>query len=137
MKKLLPTLAALLLCTFASAQDSKPDFKWYGFVRNFFTFDTRESISGVEDLFYYVPKDEKIVGGEDVNAVNSFRFAALTTRLGLDINGYEIGGWKVNAKIEGDFHAGVSGVTGVALFRLRQANVTFAKNDLSIRIGQG
>ena len=137
MKKLLPALAALLLCTFASAQDSKPDFKWYGFVRNFFTFDTRESISGVEDLFYYVPKDEKIVGGEDVNAVNSFRFAALTTRLGLDINGYEIGGWKVNAKIEGDFHAGVSGVTGVALFRLRQANVTFAKNDLSIRIGQG
>ena len=129
-------LFALVLSAGVAAQDSKPTLKWYGFVRNFFTFDTRESLSGVEDLFFYVPRDRKVVNGEDVNAVNSFRFAALTSRLGLDINGYQINGWNVDARLEMDFHAGVTGVTGVALTRLRQAYVSFAKENFSIKVGQ-
>ena len=36
----------------------KQHFKPYGFVRNFFTFDSRESISGTGDLYNYQPKDE-------------------------------------------------------------------------------
>lgn len=137
MKKVLFIIfTALTLGSGAMAQESKPTFKWYGFVRNFFTFDTRESLSGVEDLFFYVPRDRKIVDGEDVNAVNSFRFAALTSRLGVDINGYQINGWNVDARLEMDFHAGVTGVTGAALTRLRQAYVSFAKDNLSIKVGQ-
>ena len=137
MKKFLSALSALLLvCTLASGQENKPTFKWYGFVRNYFTYDSRESVWGIEDFFYYVPKDRKIVNGEDVNAVNSFRFAALTTRLGVDINGYRINDWNVDARIEMDFHAGVSGVTGAAVTRLRQAYASFTKDALSIKVGQ-
>ena len=74
----------------------KQHFKPYGFVRNFFTFDSRECIAGTGDLYFYMPKDEawnqaegeQYISGverQDLNAVSSFRFLSLTTRLGLDI----------------------------------------------------
>lgn len=135
-KKFFIAVLATLLSVSAFAQDTKPQFKWYGFIRNYFTFDTRESVAGTEDFFYYVPKDEKIVSGDDLNAVNSFRFAALTSRLGLDVTGYEYNGLKIAAKIEGDFYAGVSGVTGTATFRLRQAYATISKDSWSLKAGQ-
>ena len=36
----------------AVKQELRNHFKFYGFVRNFFTFDTRESVAGTGDLFY-------------------------------------------------------------------------------------
>ena len=128
--------SALALCAGAFAQNA-PTLKWYGFVRNYFAFDTRESSAGTEDLDYYMPKDQKLnAEGEDINAVTSLRFAALTSRLGVDVLGYEAGGYKFGAKIEADFYSGVSGVTGTAQMRLRQAYVTAAKGDRSWKVGQ-
>ena len=129
-------MAATLLGS-ASAQDNNTvQFKPYGFIRNYAVMDTRESVYGTEDFFYYVPKDTKVVNGEDLNAQSTFAFAAITSRLGLDVTGYQVNGWKVSAKFEGDFYAGVSGVTGTALFRLRQAYVTLAKEGMSLKVGQ-
>ncbi len=138
MKKTIILLAsALLIASSAFAQEAaKPQFKWYGFVRNYFAFDTRESSAGTEDLYYYMPKDQNIVDGKDLNGIPSFRYAALTSRLGLDVLGYEVGGYSVGAKIETDFYSGVSGVTGTATLRLRQAYVTIAKGGRSWKIGQ-
>ena len=139
MKKFIVILASALTLGSAGAfaQDSKPEFKWYGFVRNYFTLDTRENVAGTEDFFTYLPKDSSIQSdGTDANEVTTFRFAALTSRLGLDVTGYEVAGWKVGAKLEGDFYAGLSGSTGTASFRLRQAYLTLAKNDVSFKIGQ-
>lgn len=138
MKKTIILLAsALLIASSAFAQEAaKPQFKWYGFVRNYFAFDTRESSAGTEDLYYYMPKDQNIVDGKDLNGIPSFRYAALTSRLGLDVLGYEVGGYSVGAKIETDFYSGVSGVTGTATLRLRQAYVTVAKGGRSWKIGQ-
>ena len=78
----------------------KQHFRPYGFVRNFFCFDSRESISGTGDLYNYMPRDEKWnqteaeaatsgVPREDLNAVSTFRFLSLTSRLGLNIVGYK------------------------------------------------
>ena len=138
MKKTIIVVAsALALCAGAFAQDSKPAFKWYGFVRNYFTLDTRENVAGTEDFFMYLPKDQSIqADGTDANQVTTFRFAAITSRLGVDVTGYEIKDWKVAAKLEADFYAGLSGSTGTAYFRLRQAYFTLAKNDISFKIGQ-
>lgn len=110
--------------------------KWYGFVRNYYAYDSRVCVAGTEDLFTYLPKDENIVDGEDLNEVNSFRFAALTSRLGVDVSGYEVQGWKLGAKIETDFYAGVSGVSGTAYLRLRQAYLTMAKGGVNFKFGQ-
>ena len=127
------SLLALSLMS-ASAQDAQ--FKLYGFIRNYAVVDTRESLYGTADFFYYVPKDRNMVNGQDMNAQTTFSFAALTSRLGLDITGYEVEGWKVSARFETDFYSGVSGVTGTAQLRLRQAFMTLAKGTFSLKIGQ-
>ena len=36
----------------------KQHFKPYGFVRNYFAYDSRESMSGTGDLYNYQPRDE-------------------------------------------------------------------------------
>ena len=129
-------VAVALLAAALSANAQETQFKWYGFIRNYAVADSRESVYGTEDFFYYLPKDRKIVDGVDLNADHTFAFAAITSRLGLDVMGYQVEGWKVGAKLEADFYAGVSGVTGTALFRLRQAYLTLGKNAVSFKIGQ-
>ena len=155
--KRITILSTLLLAVsaFASAPASKSDasvkdhlqnhFKLYGFIRNYFAFDSRESVSGTADLFYYLPKDENIKDGIDVNDTPSFRFLALTSRLGVDVGGYHIGNVHFGAKIEGDFYTGLSNsssadaakyfpgnskISGTATARLRQAYATITWKDL-------
>ena len=154
-------LCALLLAfTPVFAQDSvkvakkeaakshlKQHFKPYGFIRNYFTYDSRESISGTGDLYNYQPKDESWnqtpaeaaasgVERQDMNAQSTFRFLALTTRIGLNIVGYKWGNTEFSGKIEADFFAGLTGnvhkVGGVAQLRLRQACVTLGWDSLKM-----
>ena len=104
MKKSISILLAFLLAVPSFAGDKtektngapvkehlKNHFKLYGFIRNYFAFDSRESVSGTGDLFYYLPKDVNMKDGIDINATPSFRFLALTSRLGVDVSGYQIG----------------------------------------------
>ena len=98
------SLCALNVYAAEKEQKAEPKnhFKLYGFIRNYFIFDSRESVSGTGDLFYYLPKDVKMneAGTEDLNATSSFRFLALTSRLGVDVSGYQIGNVHFGAKIE-------------------------------------
>ncbi len=122
-------------------------FKFYGFIRNYFAFDSRESVSGTGDLFYYLPKDVSMKDGIDVNDTPSFRFLALTSRFGVDVSGYQIGNVHFGAKLEGDFYAGLSNssnanasiyfpgnskISGTAQARLRQAYATVTWKDLPL-----
>ena len=159
MKNHLLTLLAILLTipAFAAEPSVKADapvkdhlqnhFKPYGFIRNYFVFDSRESISGTGDLFYYLPKDVSMKDGIDVNDTPSFRFLALTSRLGVDVSGYHVGNVHFGAKIEGDFYAGLSNssnsnatvyfpgntkISGTAQARLRQAYATITWKDLPL-----
>ena len=92
----------------------KQHFRPYGFVRNYFAYDSRESVSGTGDLYNYMPRDENWnqteqeaalsdVQREDLNAVSTFRFLSLTTRLGLAVTGYQWRGMEIEGKIEADF----------------------------------
>jgi hypothetical protein len=143
MKKIVLLLAAACTFVLASAEDKPYHFKPYGFIRNYAFFDTRATKSLAEDVFFFVPLDKKMVNGNDVNAVSSFNYQAITTRLGLDILGYQVGSTKINGKIEADFYClNSNGNTGT--LRMRQAYVDLlwdelGKNgntDLSLRIGQ-
>ena len=168
MKKYIFLLMALAFVVSSQAQDSvkvakraavvshlKQHFKPYGFIRNYFTFDSRECIAGTGDLYFYMPKDEAWnvptdaeaaalgVERQDLNAVSSFRFLSLTTRVGLNIVDYKWRGTEFFGKIEADFFAGISAnsssgvkqthaVTGTAQFRLRQAYVTLGWDSLKM-----
>lgn len=116
--------------------------KPYGFFRMFYAFDTRESSCGTQDLYYYMPKDENLnYAGDDLNEQTSFRFLALTSRLGLDLSGYQYGNAQFGGKFETDFYC-MSG--NVAVLRLRQAYFTakwanLGKNGKSsalLKVGQ-
>ena len=123
----------------------KQHFKPYGFIRNYFTYDSRECIAGTGDLYFYMPKDEAWnktndpALREDLNNVSSFRFLSLTTRVGLNIVGYKWRNTEFSGKIEADFYAGISkvgsgnhAVSGTAQFRLRQAYVTLGWDSLQM-----
>ncbi|MGM9763747.1 MAG: hypothetical protein ACI3ZQ_06990 [Candidatus Cryptobacteroides sp.] len=109
-------------------------YKFYGFIRNYFAFDTRECTAGTGDLFFYLPKDENWNEDHsvDLNQQNSFRFLSLTSRVGVDVTGYQVGNVHFGAKFEADFYAGLSGVTGTATLRLRQAYATVTWKDLAL-----
>lgn len=146
MKKTLTFLFAILLTASVFAQEQpKNNFKLYGFIRNYFIFDSRESVSGTGDLFYYLPKDVSMKDGIDINDTPSFVYLSLTSRLGVDVSGYSIGNTHFGAKIEGDFYSGLSNsssasastyfpgntkISGTAQARLRQAYATVTWKDL-------
>lgn len=141
MKKTIILFAsALALSAGAFAQEkSAPERKIsaYGFIRTYAAFDSRECVAGTEDLFTYIPRDRSITAeGVDLNAAPGMRFAALTSRIGLDVKGFKVDGWNVAAKIETDFYAGLSGSTGTAQLRLRQAFFTMNKDEWNIKVGQ-
>ena len=167
MKKLLSLITiALAFSTAVVGQEAKKEtapknnYKFYGFVRNYFVYDSRESISGTGDLFYYLPKDISLdASGEDINATSSVRYLSLTSRLGVDVTGYNIGNVHFSAKIEGDFYSGLSNssnanaslyfpsntkISGTATARLRQAYTTVTwkdlgekgQNSLALKMGQ-
>lgn len=134
MKTKFFAMAALAaLCSLSvSAQDVQ--LKWYGFIRNYAHVDTHESVSGTADLFNYLPKDN-----DNEDAI--WHFTAITSRLGLDVSGYKYKGMTASAKIETDFYNGVSGVSGTAVLRLRQAFMTLGWKDAaglpySLKVGQ-
>ena len=143
MKKILLTLLTALSAlgpgVVCSAQEETPSkVKLYGFIRNYMVFDTHEVSAGTQDLYFYMPKDRKMVDGVDQNAEPSFRMLALTTRLGLNIDGYRIGGLQVTGNIEADFYC-MSG--SLATLRLRHAYVgllwdNLELGDLLVNIGQ-
>ncbi len=108
-------------------------YKFYGFIRNYMVYDSREAVAGTGDLFFYLPKDRNLnAAGDDLNQKSSFRFLAITSRVGVDVSGYQLGGTSIGAKIEADFYAGLSGVTGTATLRLRQAYLTLGWKDLPL-----
>ncbi|MBP9998801.1 MAG: hypothetical protein KBS67_06100 [Bacteroidales bacterium] len=136
MKRIVLFALGAMMAFGADAQEKTNKFNWYGFIRNYAALDTRESVAGTEDFFLYVPKDVNMSGETDLNQVTSFRYAALTSRLGVNVTGYEFGGWKFGGKIEADFYAGLNGSTGVATLRLRQAFATMEKGAVSMKFGQ-
>ena len=168
MKRTLTVILSLLvlLPAFAAQEAEKKaapvkehlqnHFKLYGFIRNYFVYDSRDSKAGTGDLFYYLPLDNKWntpdvnnPAREDLYASPNFRFLALTSRVAFDVSGYYINNLHFGAKVEGDFYAGLSSVdkdkfaqgthsnnssiSSTAQARLRQAYVTLTWKDLPMR----
>lgn len=127
---------ALALSGVSAFAQNKPEIKFYGFVRNFGTYDSRLGKSGTAELYYYVPYDvDYNANGEDMNAQPTFKLAALTSRLGVN-SSWKGDLFKVNTKIEADFYSGLSGTTGTAVMRLRQAYLELLFKDLKLKMGQ-
>ena len=123
MRKVLLSLAIIILPHLSANASVNPDSVYtlniFGFVENDMNYDTRESYSIAQELFYEFPKDIKLdPEGNDVNAVARGRFLSLTARLDLAFRSpvYK-GGVSFGGKIEGDFTA-----SNVAHLQVRHAH---------------
>ena len=126
-------LAIFTLGAFAQEKE-KPSFKFYGFVRNYACYDTRESLTSNSEQFYYMPKDIKLdANGNDLNAQDNIMLLSITTRLGLNVNGLNFLGSKTSAKIEADF-AGFG--TSNTVLRIRQAYAKMDWEHSKVLVGQ-
>ena len=135
MKKTLLCCMLALCGMTASAQDKAVKAEIYGFVRNYFTYDSRSCVQSNEGLFNMLPNDVNYASnGDDLNAIPSVRFLSMTTRLGLNVAGPEIWGAKSTAKIESDF-CGASSGTAFNL-RIRQAYTKLAWEQSDLLVGQ-
>lgn len=135
MKKTFICSLLALCCMGGYAQDKAVMVELYGFVRNYFTYDSRSCVQSNEGLFNMLPYDiNPGVNGEDLNAIPSVRFLSMTTRLGFNVTGPEIFGAKSTAKIESDF-CGASSSTAFNL-RIRQAYTKLAWEKSDLLVGQ-
>ncbi len=113
----------------------KVKFKPYGFVRNYFYYDSRQNVQSTSGLYNQIPKDESMneAGDEDLNDVSQSNFLAMTTRLGLDISGIRALNADLSAKIETDFCGFTSSTT---MLRIRQAYLKMRWERHSLLAGQ-
>ena len=135
MKRVLSALVLALCVSIGFAQDKVVKAEIYGFIRNYFTYDSRSCVQSNEGLFNMLPNDVDYgTNGEDLNAIPSVRFLSMTTRFGLNVTGPEIWGAKSTAKIESDF-CGASSGTAFNL-RIRQAYAKLAWEKSDVLVGQ-
>ena len=134
MKKMF-AMAAMLLASlpFVFAQGNRVSVKPYGFIRNYYTFDSRRTYTVIGGEYNIIPYDVNTVDGVDLNDVPSAQLQALTSRFGVAISGPELCGWKSSGKLEGDF--GGFGTNNTVL-RLRLAYVKLNKEGSELLVGQ-
>lgn len=131
-------LFLIILPIFAFAQDEnqkKTEIKFYGFVKNDFFFDSRQTVSAREGHFLlfptpYSPDSE----GKDINASPEFNFLSIQSRLGVSLSGPQVLGAKSSAVIEGDFFAQAN--DNINLLRLRHAFIKLNWEKTELLMGQ-
>ncbi len=135
MRKFYLLLLAVVTLLPSYAQKSPYEYKFYGFIRNDFYYDSRSSAAACNELFYLYPLDEQMdANGADLNEVSSSGFYAFVTRLGVDIKGPKVANATASAKVEVDF-GGYGDFN--TLLRIRQAYVNLDwEGGSSLLIGQ-
>lgn len=132
MRRIFFLLGSILLLLPVTAQKKNFSYKFYGFVRGDLFYNTRANMAPVDGNFYLYPLDKNPdAQGKDLNATPNGSFYTFTTRLGLDIQGPNIGKARTSAKVETDFGGFSSSTT---MLRIRQAYVAldWEKNNLLI-----
>lgn len=131
MKKTL-IMAATLMASLPFVQ-AQVSVKPYGFIRNYFNFDSRHTYTVIGGEYNMIPYDIDTVDGVDLNDVPHAQFQALTSRFGVAITGPQLGGWSTSGKLEGDFGGFGSNNT---VLRLRLAYVKLSRDGNELLLGQ-
>lgn len=103
------TLAVLFFSVDLYAQTAttteKPMVQVYGFIRNYFHYDSRQTYTSTGGEYNMIPYDSKWNEDHsaDLNDVDNTSLQALTTRIGLRISGPDFFGMKSRGVIESDF----------------------------------
>jgi len=140
MKKILVSVIvfATLLPAMAQEGEKKISIDFYGFVRNDFYYESRQSMTSAAGLFHLIPLDKKPNGlGEDLAAIPSVKLLSTATRFGLRIKGPDVWGATASARLEGDFDGFTSSdARSNTMLRLRQGWIKLAWEKTDLLVGQ-
>ncbi|MBO4741124.1 MAG: hypothetical protein J5605_05715, partial [Bacteroidales bacterium] len=142
MKKVLFIVVAccLLNAVHSTEKDTVPlQKKWgyslSGFVSPQLFYDTRQVVSGREDMMLFYPKPIQIdANGNDINATPNLNMLAISTRLALSFWAPDVLGAKTSAYIEGDFTGATD--ASINLLRLRHAYIDMKWRSTELLMGQ-
>lgn len=117
------------------AQQHDINYSIYGFVRAEGFYNTRSNADVCDGLHYLYPLDHYYdENGKDINSISDNGFYSYNTRLGLDLQGPNVGKAKLFGKIETDF-AGNS--SGTSILRIRHAYLKLSWDQgSSLLLGQ-
>lgn len=134
MKKYILLSLSLLIAAGSFAQKKNFSYKFYGQIRTDFYYNSRANEETVDGLFYMYPKDKvRDENGEDLNASPNSNFYTLYSRLGVNVNGPELGKAKTSATVEIDFRG--TG-TSYSVIRLRHAYFNLDWGTSALLVGQ-
>lgn len=120
----------------STSTKSKPwGYKLSGFVSPQLFLDSRQVVSGREDMMLFYPKPiERDANGTDINAGGNLNMLAISTRLALSLYGPDVLGANTSAYIEGDFTGATD--ASINLFRLRHAYIDMRWQSTELLMGQ-
>lgn len=129
-------VAGLALCVAqAHAQKDGWQFKWSGMINPQIWADSRQVVSGREDMMDFYPKPRLLdAQGNDINAVPSLNMLSITNRLGLTIKGPQVLGADMGGYIEVDFTGSTN--EGLNMLRLRHGYINLKWEHQQLLAGQ-
>ena len=136
MRRAIIALSLLSLFSGWQSYAQKTGFKYdfYGFVRNDFFYSSRLSQTSEEGSFYLFPLDNNFdPDGKDLNGCGSLNMYNMRTRLGLNVQGINIGQAATSANVEVDFRGSGS---SIGTLRVRHAYFLLDWGDHSLLLGQ-
>ena len=120
---------------FAVAQNEGWHFKWSGTVNPQVWADSRQVVSGREDMMDFYPKPRLLdAQGNDINATPSLNMLSITNRLGLTIKGPQVLGADMGGYIEVDFTGSTN--EGLNMLRLRHGYINLRWEHQQLLAGQ-
>ena len=146
MKILLTIIIACLSMTIQASEEEgnsaekkekqeKVSFKFSGYIKNDFFFDSRQVVAAREGQFllWPLPRVPDAVG-QDINAQANFNFLSIQSRLRVTISGPSVLGARLSGMIEGDFFAATN--LHINHLRLRHAIVKLNWENTELLTGQ-
>lgn len=134
LKKLFP-IFLIAISSVVVAQETATKFKFYGFIRNDFFYNTRQNVEAIDGVFHIFPKpiEKDLFSDEDKNELPQAEMLSIASRVGVDITGADMLGAKSSAKIESDY-AGFG--TSFHVLRIRQAYAKLNWEKTELLVGQ-
>lgn len=114
------------------AEASAITVKFTGFVRNDFSYDTRQTVNLREASVDLYPKDKQLdINGQDINAVTNFNMLAINSRLGVAFTGPDAFGAKTSGILEMEWFGPSDAAVGGVRLRHAWAKLDWPKRQLA------
>lgn len=123
--------------SFSQEEKASPvvSVKFSGYIKNDFSFDSRQVYAVREGNFLLFPLQEVLdSNGSDINAVPNFNILAIETRVSANFTGPDAFGAKTSGIVEGDFFGQLN--ANINLLRLRHAYLKLQWQKTELLFGQ-